>query len=599
MAKVIALASPVFLLLIGLEWWWAQHLAGTPDRPANNHAGRPALGYRFHDTLNSLSLGMMSQMVNLLTKGVLVFFYALAYEHVAIWPHLALWHTAAGMLLALLLYDFCYYWLHRMGHEVNVLWAAHVVHHQSQHYNLSTALRQTSSGFLLGWIFYLPMALVGVPPEVFGVVALIDLLYQFWVHTEFVGKLGWFDRWFCSPSNHRVHHAVNDAYLDKNYGGILIVWDRIFGSFQEEEERCIYGTRSALNSWDPIWANLEVYASLWRDCLAAPRWRDKLRVWLKHPGWRPAGLDAIDPKPPFRLDQVFTYDVSSSPGKRLFNGALFVSLLGAVVAVLELAATRPPDLTAASAVGVAVALWALGAHVQTHLSGRMTLLVLLAVLATLSSVLNWTVWHFGFKPLVMIFAIFYVANFSYGASGKNHFSLKSSSLTLLMAALAMSGVGDVLLMLPGNLFIPGLASFLVAHLFYLALFRSDMKAAPWFPSKPALAGTLLAALAMYALVWPGLRDPVLQLAVAAYALVIALMAAQALGRATVQKTAASRLVAAGACWFMLSDSLIAINRFVQPIPLSAFWILGTYYLAQLLMVGNALRVRRTDSPGSV
>ena len=140
---------------------------------------------------------------------------------------------------ALLVYDFCYYWLHRAGHRVAVLWAAHVVHHQSEDYNLSTALRQTSSGFLLGWIFYLPMALVGVPPLVFGVVALVDLLYQFWVHTQQVGKLGWFDRWFCSPSNHRVHHAVNDRYLDSNYGGILIVWDRLFGSFSGRRCRAL------------------------------------------------------------------------------------------------------------------------------------------------------------------------------------------------------------------------------------------------------------------------------------------------------------------------------------------------------------------------
>jgi sterol desaturase/sphingolipid hydroxylase (fatty acid hydroxylase superfamily) len=138
-----------------------------------------------------------------------------------------------GLGLALVFYDFCYYWLHRAGHRVAVLWAAHVVHHQSEDYNLSTALRQTSSGFLLGWIFYLPMAVAGVPPLVFGVVALVDLLYQYWVHTQQIGRLGWFDRWFCSPSNHRVHHAVNDRYLDKNYGGILIVWDRLFGSFIE------------------------------------------------------------------------------------------------------------------------------------------------------------------------------------------------------------------------------------------------------------------------------------------------------------------------------------------------------------------------------
>jgi alkylglycerol monooxygenase len=162
------------------------------------------------------------------------------------------------VLLALVLYDFCYYWLHRAGHEVALFWAAHVVHHQSQHYNLSTALRQTSSGLLFGWIFYLPMAVAGrAADHLWHRAALIDLLYQFWVHTEQVGKLGWFDRVFCSPSNHRVHHAVNDRYIDRNYGGILMLWDRLFGSFQEEKdnEPCVYGTRGALNSWDPLWAN--------------------------------------------------------------------------------------------------------------------------------------------------------------------------------------------------------------------------------------------------------------------------------------------------------------------------------------------------------
>jgi hypothetical protein len=127
---------------------------------------------------------------------------------------------------------------HRIGHESAVFWASHVVHHQSQEYNLSTALRQTSSGALLGWIFYLPMAICGFPPQVFVVAAIVDLLYQYWIHTEQVGKLGWFDRWFASPSNHRVHHAVNDQYLDRNYGGIFMAWDRMFGTFVEEDEKC-------------------------------------------------------------------------------------------------------------------------------------------------------------------------------------------------------------------------------------------------------------------------------------------------------------------------------------------------------------------------
>jgi len=151
-----------------------------------------------------------------------------------------------------------------------------------------------------------PMALAGVPPLVFGIVALVDLLYQFWVHTEHVPKLGWFDRWFCSPSNHRVHHAVNDRYLDRNYGGILIIWDRLFGSFEEEhdDEPCIYGTRAPLRSFNPVWANLEVYAALARDAWHARSWADKVRVWLKPPGWRPADVAQRFPKPAFRLEAV-------------------------------------------------------------------------------------------------------------------------------------------------------------------------------------------------------------------------------------------------------------------------------------------------------
>ncbi len=231
-SQVIVLATPVFFLLIAIEfaWGWA--------RKRNT--------YRLNDAINSISLGMLSQISAVFTRLFRVGIYTAIYGSVALVHNEAFWTTWYGWLLALVFYDFCYYWLHRAGHETAIFWAAHVVHHQSQDYNLSTALRQTSSGALLGWIFYLPMAMAGVPPLVFGVVALIDLLYQFWVHTEHVGKLGWFDRWFCSPSNHRVHHAVNDRYLDRNYGGILIIWDRLFGSFKEEDEKCVYGTRIAL-----------------------------------------------------------------------------------------------------------------------------------------------------------------------------------------------------------------------------------------------------------------------------------------------------------------------------------------------------------------
>ena len=273
--------------------------------------------------MNSLSLGVMSQVVGLFTRLLAVGIYAAVYSVAALWqlPADQWWVWA----LAIVAYDFCYYWNHRLGHESAVFWAAHVVHHQSQEYNLSTALRQTSSGALLGWIFYLPMAVAGIPPEVFVVAAVVNLLYQYWIHTEQVGKLGWFDRWFGSPSNHRVHHAVNDCYIDRNYGGITMLWDRLFGTFVEEREKCVYGTRAPLDSWDPLWANLEVYADLARK--SAPGARAGA-TGSPSGSCRPAGSRRLPAarlaaSPSFDLSRVRRYDPPSARAARVVHdGAL-------------------------------------------------------------------------------------------------------------------------------------------------------------------------------------------------------------------------------------------------------------------------------------
>jgi sterol desaturase/sphingolipid hydroxylase (fatty acid hydroxylase superfamily) len=285
--RIMAWAIPGFFVLIGIELL----VAKWQKRDV----------YYVNDAINSLGLGTISQIVGVFTKLFTIGIYGWCAAHLAVWtlPASSIWVWTSGLLL----YDLLYYWLHRLGHEVNVLWAAHVVHHQSESYNLTTALRQTGSGFLLGWMAYLPMALLGYPTEVFAVIALIDLLYQFWVHTEVIGRLGWFDRVFCSPSNHRAHHAVNDRYLDRNYGGILIVWDRLFGSFAEEDDDDppVYGTRAPLQSWNPLWANAEVYGAMLKDSWHAHGWLDKLRVWIKPPGWRPADVAARFPKPDFDI----------------------------------------------------------------------------------------------------------------------------------------------------------------------------------------------------------------------------------------------------------------------------------------------------------
>jgi sterol desaturase/sphingolipid hydroxylase (fatty acid hydroxylase superfamily) len=312
-AQVIVIAMPVFLLAIALEF-----TVGLKRRRNT---------YRLNDTLASLGLGVMSQVADAFGTLLKVAVYTWVFQHVALFELSA--SSPWVWVGALIAYDLCYYGLHRAGHRVGVLWAAHVVHHQSEDYNLGTALRQTSSGFLLDWIFYLPLAVAGVPPLVFGVVALIDLLYQFWVHTQQVGKLGWFDRWFCSPSNHRAHHGVNPRYLDKNYGGILIVWDRLFGTFVEEDDRdpVVYGTRAPLRSFNPLWANLQVYRELWLDSWRARSWADKLRVWVAPPGWRPADVAARWPRPAFDLTAVQRFDPPLPPRAAAQACTLFVGVL--------------------------------------------------------------------------------------------------------------------------------------------------------------------------------------------------------------------------------------------------------------------------------
>ncbi len=345
-AQIIVLATPVFLGLIALE------LAVGLARGRNT--------YRLHDAMASIGLGMLSQVIGLFVKFLNIGLYAAVFGSVALFTLPA--DSPAVWLAALLLYDLLYYWKHRFGHRVALGWAAHVVHHQSEDYNLSTALRQTSTDWIANWFFYLPMALLGFPPLVFAVVALVDLLYQYWVHTQQIGKLGWFDRWFCAPSNHRVHHAVNDGYVDKNYGGILIIWDRLFGTYTEErdDEPCVYGTRSPLRSYNPLWANLEVYAALARDSWHAGSWADKLRVWIKPPGWRPPDVAARFPKPPFDIRQVQRFDPSTSGLQKAVALLLFVALLAATVWLLWVAHTLSIAQLGLGAAGIVAGLSLVG-----------------------------------------------------------------------------------------------------------------------------------------------------------------------------------------------------------------------------------------------
>ena len=372
----IVYAIPVFMLTIVLEAWWAWRQ-------------RRAV-YDIPDAVTSLHHGLLSQVMGVFTKfGI----YALVYEafRATEWPLEPWWLW----LLALVFYDFCYYWAHRMYHEVNVLWASHVVHHSSEYYNLSTALRQTSSGWLFGWIFYLPMAVAGVPPIMFVTVGLIDLLYQYWVHTELVGRLGWFDRVFVSPSNHRVHHGQNDYCIDKNYGGILIVWDRLFGTFVDEREgeKIHYGIRKPLRSFNPVWGNLHYYADLWRASCAAVGWRAKLGVWLAPPGGWNVPLEHFDGA------HFVRYEPTAPGPLRWYVALQYAVLVPFVSHFIGVAKGLDRGTAAVYALGILVTAVALGALLERFVWGKWLEQVrLLALGVSFAAVPQW----FGFEaPLLL------------------------------------------------------------------------------------------------------------------------------------------------------------------------------------------------------
>jgi len=321
---LLALAVPFFVLALLIEM--------AVDR------WRGTGHYRLNDAVNSISAGTLMSTFGYFTGFIPLFFYGFVLQNFGLFDiEMASFDTSpqglAYWLVALLAWDFCYYWQHRYGHEISVLWASHAVHHQSEDYNLSTALRQTSTGFLFSWIFYLPLFLIGLPVQVVATVYAVDLIYQFWVHTQHVHKLGWIDRVFITPSNHRVHHAQNKIYIDRNYGGILILWDRLFGTYQEEldDEPVIFGVRKPLQSWNPFWANLQVYSYLWFDAVNTRKWSDKIGVWFRRTGWRPADVEARFPKKKADLAHFHKYDPETKPALRRYVLAQFVLTIFAIM----------------------------------------------------------------------------------------------------------------------------------------------------------------------------------------------------------------------------------------------------------------------------
>ena len=280
---VILVAIPFFaltMLLEALGLWRERRVA------AELHtAAEMPRGYTLSDSAGSLSMGVGYLVLNLGWKVVTVAFFAWLYQF-RLFDLEAVWWTWVLLVFA---EDLCMYWSHRWGHEVRLLWCAHHNHHSSEHYNLSTALRQSWTEQLYRPLIWGVLPLLGFPVEMVLVQMALNLLYQYWLHTELIGKLGWFGLVFNTPSHHRVHHGRNPQYMDRNYGGIFILWDRLFGTFEAEGEAVDYGVTVPIHSDNPLRIAFAEFATWWADLRAAQTLRGRLGVTFGPPGWSESG----------------------------------------------------------------------------------------------------------------------------------------------------------------------------------------------------------------------------------------------------------------------------------------------------------------------
>jgi sterol desaturase/sphingolipid hydroxylase (fatty acid hydroxylase superfamily) len=340
----IVLAIPVFFALIGLELLLTRVL----ERDS----------YSLADSLNDLSCGIVQQLVEVFAKTALFAGYVFLYGTVRVLdiPMSSAWAWVACFLGV----DFFYYCFHRVSHRVNAVWATHVVHHQSEEYNLAVALRQGAFQGWFSWVFYLPLAVLGFPPLMFLTLSAFDTLYQFWIHTRVIGKLGPLEWVLNTPSHHRVHHACNPKYIDRNYAGTLIIWDRMFGSFKEEQDEPVYGITKPLRSWNPVWANLHVWVDLFRKARRTSSLPDRLRLFLSPPGWQPAELGGFEA--PREVDRA-TYQKYRTPlprGLAAYAFAQFVLVLLGTTWLLFRQAQMALPLRALGALGAVLGLVTVG-----------------------------------------------------------------------------------------------------------------------------------------------------------------------------------------------------------------------------------------------
>ena len=366
---IIEASIPLFFLLIIVELVVARR--------------RQSAVYRLNDSISDLSCGILSQLLGVFTKLLVLGMYVWFAEHLSL-QHFGLlpawvervpfgglavpgawgidWAAWGSWTAAFLLVDLAYYFLHRYSHTIHVLWAGHVVHHSSEEYNLTVALRQSALHGIFSWVFFIPLAIVGLPWQLFAACYALNLVYQFWIHTREIDRLPLgLEWWLNTPSHHRVHHGVNPQYQDKNYAGALIIWDRLFGTFEPEQEPVVYGITTPLESWNPVWANVHIFAGIMRDARLTKRWRDKWRVVFGHPGFRPADL-AVNSAPkmswPMHAPQ---FDPVVPRAQQWYAAAQFLVILVAAYLTLVTASTMAAHEIAAMLFVVTIGLANVGA----------------------------------------------------------------------------------------------------------------------------------------------------------------------------------------------------------------------------------------------
>ena len=291
-ANILLITIPIFLVLIMVEISYG--------------AWKNDLKHSYMDTISSLSSGFTNLMVDILGLGIIIFSYPFFYERLKV---IELEESIFLYFIAFVCVDFASYCHHRLKHSINIFWNMHVIHHSSEEFNLACALRQSITNNLgIGILFLVPAALFGVPPKMISILGPLHLFGQFWYHTRHIGKLGWLEYILVTPSQHRVHHAINKEYIDKNLAAIFCIWDRAFGTFQEEldDVPCVYGTLKPVRTWNPILINFQHLWFLTQDAWYTSSIKDKFKIWFMPTGWRPK--DVVKTIPRSKVENVFNQE---------------------------------------------------------------------------------------------------------------------------------------------------------------------------------------------------------------------------------------------------------------------------------------------------